>query len=155
MNSEIRGAGRVEPMPTDNQFKTMNLIHGALMNLTFGKIGWKAGGMPVLKVTTTGRKSGKPRQTILTSPLSQGDAIVIVASKGGAEDHPDWYLNMMAKPEVEVEKNGKTTAMIATVATDEQKTAMWPEIVAAYKGYGSYQRKTERNIPVLLLKPKA
>ncbi len=139
-------------MPSDLQLKTMNLIHKTMLTLSFGKIGWKTAGMPVLKLTTTGRKSGEARTVMLTSPVQVGDAIVIVASKGGEDHHPAWYLNLVAKPEVQVEwQGGAAKPMIATVATNEQKAELWPKIVAAYKGYGGYQRRTERDIPLVFL----
>ena len=142
-------------MPSDLQLKTMNIIHKTMLTLSFGKIGWKTAGMPVLKLTTTGRKSGDARTVMLTSPVQVGDAIVIVASKGGEDHHPAWYLNLVAKPEVQVEWQGAATkAMIATVATNEQKAELWPKIVAAYKGYGGYQRRTEREIPLVFLNAK-
>ena len=80
----------------------MNAIHKTMLTLSFGKLGWKAGGMPVLKLTTVGRKSGEARTVMLTSPIQVGDTIVIVASKGGEDHHPAWYLNLLAKPEVQV-----------------------------------------------------
>lgn len=155
MNNDITGTGRVDHMPSDLQLKTMNAIHKAMLTLSFGKLGWKAGGMPVLKITTVGRKSGEARAVMLTSPIQVGDTIVIVASKGGEDHHPAWYLNLMAKPEVQVEWKGEASkTMIATTATTAEKAELWPKIVAAYKGYGGYQKRTERNIPLVFLNAK-
>ncbi|MBI4884987.1 MAG: nitroreductase family deazaflavin-dependent oxidoreductase [Actinobacteria bacterium] len=143
-------------MPSDLQLKTMNLLHKTMLTLSFGKIGWQTAGMPVLKLTTTGRKSGEARTVMLTSPVQVGETIVIVASKGGEDHHPAWYLNLLAKPDVQVEwKGGAAKPMVATVATAEQKAELWPKIVAAYKGYGGYQRKTEREIPLVFLNDQA
>jgi deazaflavin-dependent oxidoreductase (nitroreductase family) len=89
-------------MPSDLTLKTMNALHRVVMKLSFGKIGWQAGPMPVVELTTTGRKSGEPR----TKPLiyeQDGDRYVIVASKGGASAHPDWYLNLQKEPNVELQ----------------------------------------------------
>lgn len=142
-------------MPSDLQLKTMNVIHKTMLTLSFGKLGWKTAGMPVLKLTTVGRKSGEPRTVMLTSPVQVGDAIVIVASKGGEETHPAWYLNLLAKPEVKVEWKGEPAkTMIATTATAAEKAELWPKIVAAFKGYGGYQKKTERDIPLVFLNAK-
>ena len=155
MNDDITGTDRVGHMPSDLQLKTMNAIHKTMLTLSFGKLGWKAGGMPVLKVTTVGRKSGEPRTVMLTSPVQVGDTIVIVASKGGEDHHPAWYLNLLAKPEVQVEWKGKAAkTMIATTATAAEKAELWPKIVAAYKGYGGYQKRTERDIPLVFLNAK-
>lgn len=142
-------------MPSDLQLKTMNVIHKTLLTISFGKIGQKVGGMPVLKLTTTGRKSGAARTVMLTSPIQVGDAIVIVASKGGEDTHPAWYLNLLAKPEVQVEWKGDSAkTMIATTASAAEKADLWPKIVAAYKGYGGYQKRTERDIPLVFLSAK-
>lgn len=142
-------------MPSDLQLKTMNVIHKALLTLSFGKIGQKVGGMPVLKLTTTGRKSGEARSVMLTSPVQVGDSIVIVASKGGEDTHPAWYLNLLAKPEVQVEWKGDAAKpMIATAATAAEKAELWPKIVAAYRGYDGYQHKTQRDIPVVICEPR-
>jgi deazaflavin-dependent oxidoreductase (nitroreductase family) len=84
-----------------------------------------------------------------------GDTLVIVASKGGEDTHPAWYLNLLAKPEVQVEwKGGPSKTMVATVATAAEKADLWPKIVAAYKGYGGYQKRTDRDIPIVFLNDK-
>ena len=142
-------------MPSDLQLKTVNVIHKTLLTLSFGKLGQKVAGMPVLKLTTTGRKSGEARTIMLTSPIQVGDALVIVASKGGEDTHPAWYLNLVAKPEVQVEwKGGPSKAMVATIATAAEKAELWPKITAAYRGYAGYQKRTERDIPIVLLNDK-
>jgi deazaflavin-dependent oxidoreductase (nitroreductase family) len=94
-------------MPSDFALKSMNAIHRGLLAVTFGKVGWKAGGMPVLELTTTGRKSGQERSCMLTSPLQVGDTYVIVASRGGDDHHPAWYLNLEANPDVQIAVGGK------------------------------------------------
>jgi len=133
----------------------MNTIHKTMLTLSFGRVGWKAAGMPVLKLTTTGRKTGEQRTVMLTSPLQVDDTIVIVASRGGDDHHPAWYLNLVAEPEVQVEwKGGAAQPMVATVATIAQKAEMWPKLVAAFNRYGGYQSKTERDIPLVLLDTK-
>ena len=76
-----------------------------------------------------------------------------MASYGGDDRHPAWFLNLEAKPDVEVTMSGQTRAMRARVASSEEKAALWPRIVAAYRGYDGYQHKTERDIPVVLLEP--
>jgi len=139
-------------MPSDLQLKTMNNIHRALLKISGGRLGWRAGGMPVLELTTTGRKSGQPRTVMLTSPVQQGDAIVIVASRGGDDHHPAWFLNLRDHPDVEVAFGGKPKqSMRARVATAEERAALWPRVTAAYKGYAGYQTKTDREIPLVLL----
>ena len=141
-------------MPTDLQLKAMNTIHRGLLKLSLGRIGWRAGGMPVVELTTTGRKSGEPRTVMLTSPVQEGDTIVIVASRGGDDHHPAWFLNLRDHPDVEVAFAGKPKqSMRARVATPEDRARLWPRVTATYKGYAGYQTKTDREIPLVLLEP--
>ncbi len=141
-------------MPTDLQLKAMNTVHRGLLKISLGRLGWRAGGMPVLELTTTGRKSGQPRRVMLTSPVREGDAIVIVASRGGDDHHPAWFLNLCDHPEVEVAFAGKPKqSMRARVATPEERAGLWLRVTAGYKGYAGYQTKTDREIPLVLLEP--
>lgn len=141
-------------MPTDMQLKAMNAIHRGLLKISGGRIGWKTGGMPVVELTTTGRKSGQRHTVMLTSPVQEGDAIVIVASRGGDDHHPAWFLNLRDHPDVDVVLGGKPKqAMRARVASPEERAALWPKVTTAYKGYGNYQTKTKREIPLVLLEP--
>jgi deazaflavin-dependent oxidoreductase (nitroreductase family) len=141
-------------MPSDWQLNLMNGVHRSVLKLSGGLIGWRVGGMPALELTTTGRRSGQPRTTMLTSPVQEGDAIVIVASRGGDDHHPAWFFNLREHPEVTVKFAGKPTApMRARVANPEERAALWPRVEAAYKGYAGYQKKTEREIPLVLLEP--
>jgi deazaflavin-dependent oxidoreductase (nitroreductase family) len=109
--------------------------------------------MPVLALTTTGRKSGKKRTTMLTSPVQDGDAIVVVASYGGDDRHPQWFLNLRDNPDVEITMNGTTRPMRARVASPDEKAELWPRVVEAYRGYGQYQRRTDRDIPLVICEP--
>jgi deazaflavin-dependent oxidoreductase (nitroreductase family) len=109
--------------------------------------------MPVVLLITTGRKSGKRRSTMLASPVHDDERVVLVASFGGDPRHPAWFLNVRDHPDVEVTMAGRHRRMRARVATEEEKAALWPAIVAAYANYGAYQRKTERDIPVVVLTP--
>lgn len=138
-------------MPSRFVLKSMNAIHKTLLTVSFGKVGWDAGKMPVLKLTTTGRKSGQKRLVMLTSPIQIGDTWVIVASKGGDDDHPAWFLNLQANPTVEVDIRGKKTTRTARIATSEERSTLWPEITAKYTNYGGYQNKTDREIPLVFL----
>ena len=143
-------------MPSDFALKSMNAIHRGLLAVTFGKVGWKAGGMPVLELTTTGRKSGQERSCMLTSPLQVGDTYVIVASRGGDDHHPAWYLNLEANPDVQVAVGGKAKQRRrARIATADERAEMWPQITAKYRNYAGYQSKTTREIPLVLLEPVA
>lgn len=107
--------------------------------------------MPVLVLTTTGRKSGQPRETMLTTPLQEDGRIVLVASYGGDDRHPQWYLNLVEDPDVTVTTGGSTRAMRARVASPAEKAELWDRVTAAYKGYAAYQHRTERDIPLVIL----
>jgi deazaflavin-dependent oxidoreductase (nitroreductase family) len=142
-------------MPSDAMFKTVNAAHRAAVKLTGGRFGWKAAGMPVVELTTTGRKSGAPRTVMLTSPIQDGDRFVLVASRGGEPQHPAWFLNLRDEPKVEVSlKGGAKRPMLARVATPEERAELWPRVVAKYKGYGGYQTKTDREIPLVFVEPR-
>ena len=143
-------------MPTDLTLKTMNTLHRAVLRLSGGRLGWDAAKMPVLELTTTGRKSGQPRSVMLTSPWQEGSTIVVVASRGGDDTHPAWFLNLRDNPEVEVVLKGKPKQkMTARVADSEERARLWPLLTAEHKNYADYQTKTEREIPLVLLNPSA
>ena len=143
-------------MPSDTALKAMNLAHRVLLKASFGKFGWNAMNMPVLELTTTGRKSGQPRTVMLTSPLQDGDAIVVVASRGGDDTNPAWFLNLVDDPQVQVALGGKAAVpMHARVADPTERARLWPLIIEDHKNYAGYQTKTDREIPVVLLEPSA
>ena len=139
-------------MPSDRTLKTMNAVHRIILGVTRGKAGWTAGNMPVLELTTIGRKSGEPRSCLLTSPLQENGEIVIVASRGGDDHHPAWYLNLLETPQVQVSYKGAPhKIMTARTANSEERARMWPIVAGAYKGYAGYQEKTSREIPLVIL----
>ena len=140
-------------MLSDLGFKLLTSIHRAVFDATKGRLTGKLDGMPIVKLGTTGRKTGKQRQTMLVAPLHADDRLVLVASKGGAAQHPSWYLNLHENPQVTITMQGRTLAMVARTATASEKAELWPAIVAAYKGYAGYQEKTDRDIPVVILEP--
>ena len=138
------------PDPPDFMFKAVTAAHIALFRATDGKLGGRMLKMPVLLLTTTGRKSGQKRTSPLTY-FTEGDDIVLVASKGGHPKNPAWYLNLTATPEVEVEEKGRKRTMTARTANDEERARLWPRIISVYKGYADYQERTERQIPLVIL----
>jgi deazaflavin-dependent oxidoreductase (nitroreductase family) len=140
-------------VPPNALFKAVNAVHRPLFRLSKGKIGGRGLGMPVLVLTTTGRKSGAKRSVMLTSPLQLGESIVLVASRGGDDQNPAWLLNIEADPKVEVELDGATRPMRARIAGAAERAELWPRIVADHANYGAYQAKTEREIPVVVLDP--
>jgi len=137
----------------DSGAKAFNVFHRTLVKVTKGKVGGKAFGLPVVILTTTGRKSGQARQTMLTS-LEDGDRVILIASWGGDDRHPQWYLNLQANPDVTIVIHNQTKQMRARTASADEKATLWPKMAAKYKGYDGYQEKTERDIPVVILEPR-
>ncbi|MDG2039548.1 MAG: nitroreductase family deazaflavin-dependent oxidoreductase [Ilumatobacter sp.] len=140
-------------MPSALVLKTMNAVHRTVMIASRGRIGWTAGKMPVLELTTTGRKSGKLRSTMLTSPWQDGESIAIIASAGGNDAHPAWYLNLEADPSVSVRTEDRERPMTARTVTGDERLRLWTEISEVHTNYAGYQKKTDREIPVILLEP--
>lgn len=133
----------------------MNAAHRVALWLTRGRIGWSALGMPVLELTATGRRSGRPRTVLLTSPLQLGDTFVVVASRGGDDEHPAWFLNLRDEPRVDVAVAGKEpVAMRARPASAAERARLWPQITARHRNYAAYQKRTNREIPLVLLEPQ-
>jgi deazaflavin-dependent oxidoreductase (nitroreductase family) len=141
-------------MPSDAVLKSMNVFHRALLKVSGGRVGWTAGEMPVLELTTTGRKSGRPRSVMLTSPLQEGAALVVVASRGGDDQSPAWFLNLSQNPDVEVRWQGEPRCLMrARVATTAERKRLWPLVVADHQNYAGYQTRTTREIPLVFLEP--
>ncbi|MEO8261429.1 MAG: nitroreductase/quinone reductase family protein [Pseudolysinimonas sp.] len=141
-------------MPSNRFFRVMNTLHRGLLRTTGGRVGWRAYGMPMLELTTTGRTSRQKRTTMLSSPLQLGDTVIIVASRGGDDVHPGWYHNLVAEPRVEVVLRGRAAVpMRARVATPAERADLWPKITKDHPNFAAYQVRTEREIPVVLLEP--
>jgi deazaflavin-dependent oxidoreductase (nitroreductase family) len=127
--------------------------HRALLKVTGGRFPRTFLGMQPVELHAIGRKSGERRSTLLTAPICEEDRVVLVASKGGHEHHPIWYLNVVANPDVEITIDDRTRKMRAHTASPEEKAELWPVIVAKYKGYAGYQKSTDRDIPVVICEP--
>jgi deazaflavin-dependent oxidoreductase (nitroreductase family) len=138
----------------DLGLKAMNATHRAVLRLSGGRILGSAFGMPTVELHTVGRASGRARSTLLTAPVVDGDRVVLVASKGGDDRDPDWYRNLRAHPDIELTMAGDRRPMVARTATAEEKAELWPRVVAAYSGYAGYQRRTERDIPLVICTPR-
>ncbi len=139
---------------TDAGFRILNLVHRSIVHLTGGRVGDSAFGVPAVELHTVGRKSGLPRSTMLLAPVVDGDRVVLVASKGGDDRNPDWYRNLLAQPEIELTMANRRRPMRARPASPAEKAELWPRVVAVYRGYGSYQRRTERDIPLIICEPR-
>jgi deazaflavin-dependent oxidoreductase (nitroreductase family) len=137
----------------DLYFKGFTGFHRLVWQASGGRIAGNLLGMPVVMLTTTGRKSGQKRDSMLTSPLQVGDSVVLVASFGGDDRHPTWYLNLKANPSVEATIGRNRRAMTARVAEGDERAELWAKLTAAHANYAGYQTKTNREIPVVVLDP--
>ena len=130
----------------------MSKTHLGIQRLSRGRLLATVAGMPVLLLTTTGRRSGKPRTTPLTF-LRDGTDLVVIASNGGSDRTPGWALNLQHDPRAIVEIGAEKQAVTARTALAAERERLWVEVTAAYSGYARYQERTTREIPVLLLSP--
>lgn len=121
---------------------------------TDGRSGHLWRGVPTLLLTTQGRKSGKWRRTALIYG-QDGEDYIVVASRGGHAQHPSWYLNLRANPEVQVQVEADQFTARARTASAEEKARLWPLMVSIWPAYDDYQEKTAREIPVVILSRNA
>jgi len=129
--------------------------HVMLYRLSGGMVGSRVPGLPpMLLLDHVGAKSGAKRTTPLAY-LADGDDIVLVASKGGWPKHPAWYHNLRANPDTTVQVGHRRKPVTAKVATPEQRKRLWPRVVDLYSGYEGYQKKTDREIPLVIMAPRA
>jgi deazaflavin-dependent oxidoreductase (nitroreductase family) len=120
---------------------------------TDGEVGYLWNGVPTLLLTTTGRKTGQSR----TTPLifnRDGDNYLVVASMGGAPSHPNWYLNLTAQPDAEIQVRAERLAVTARTAPPNEKARLWGVVAEQWPNYDVYQSRTTREIPVVVLSPK-
>ena len=134
----------------DLGFRLLSAFHRGVLAVVGWRVAARIAGMPIVELRTIGRRSGAPRTVVLSAPVDEPERLVLVASRGGDDRQPGWYLNLVARPEVEVTRRGARTAMVARTATPEERAELWPRIVAAYAGYAEYQRRTTREIPLVI-----
>jgi F420H(2)-dependent quinone reductase len=128
-------------------------LHVFFYRLTGGSIGGRMFGAPVLLLTTIGRKTSKRRTTPLMY-IFDGGNVVLVASNGGRPKDPNWWNNLKRNPGAQVQIRKDTKNMIARQASADEKAKLWPSLTKMYKGYSDYQKKTSRDIPVVILEGK-
>jgi deazaflavin-dependent oxidoreductase (nitroreductase family) len=134
--------------------KTWSAMHEFWYRLSGGLIGGRFGRVRMLLLTTTGRKSGRPRTTPLLYLEDDGN-LVVIASNGGNPNHPAWWLNLKANTRAEVQVGRERRAVTAEEAEGETRERLWRAVVDVNRGYEGYQRSTSRRIPVVLLRPAA
>jgi F420H(2)-dependent quinone reductase len=155
-----------KPEGLDGEFarrviKVMATVNVAVYKLTRGRIGgtWRIGAgwkdpVPICLVEHRGRRTGKLRTTPLVY-LRDRDRVVVVASQAGRPQHPLWFRNMEADPDVTVQIKGDRRPMRARTAAGPERAELWPRLVDLYRDYDSYQSWTDREIPVVILEPRA
>jgi deazaflavin-dependent oxidoreductase (nitroreductase family) len=124
--------------------------HVRVYRETKGARGYHWRGTTILLLTTTGRTSGEARTTPLIHVVD-GDRWVVIASKGGAPDHPAWYKNLEADPEATIEVEADEVPVVATTAEGEERDRLWAAMTETWPAYDDYQEKTDREIPVVVL----
>jgi deazaflavin-dependent oxidoreductase (nitroreductase family) len=149
-DATAKDPGRTPPLWLVRGFTRLHvLIH----RLSGGRLGNEVGGDAVCFVTMTGAKSGRKR-TIPLMYVPHGDAVLLVASQGGAPRHPAWYHNLKAHPDIEIEQGGHRRRMRARLAGPEEKAELWPVCDAHYAPYADYRRRTDREIPIFVCEPR-
>lgn len=137
----------------DTALRLRATAHRQVFTLSRGRLLRRWGGVPVLLLTTTGRRTGRPRSTVLVTPARDGDGLVVVASNGGAPRDPLWYANLVADPRAEVLVDGRRRRVLARTVQGPEREALWAQVVARSPAYARYQERTERTLPLVLLTP--
>ncbi len=133
-------------------FKVVSGVHSVLYRASRGRIAGRIGKLDVLLLTTTGRKTGKPR-TVPLLYTATGGAYAIVASKGGADLDPAWCVNLRANAAALAELGGRRVQVKARETEGDERDRLWSQMADGYKGYDNYKEKTSRQIPVFVLEP--
>jgi len=133
--------------------KAMTRVHVVVYRLTGGRVGKSFAGDAICMVTMKGAKTGKQR-TVPLMYVPDGDALLLVASQGGAPKNPAWYHNLVAHPDIVVEQGGVRTSLRARQVGAEEKVKLWPICVSHYAPYEQYRHRTSRDIPVFRCEPR-
>ncbi len=143
---------KVAPVMNKRMMRVFTALNVFVYRLTGGRLMNSMMGTPICLVTMTGAKSGRKRIIPLMYNPHGGD-VILVASLGGAPQNPLWYYNLLAHPEIEIQVGPVKRRMRCRQASSDEKAALWPEIVANFPSYGAYQRRTDRDIPVMICSP--
>jgi F420H(2)-dependent quinone reductase len=134
----------------DSGVKRWSAFHRLLYEATNGMLGRRLVGNDMLLLTTRGRLTGRPH-TVPLLYLRDGDRFLVIASYGGRDHHPEWYLNLLADPSVSVRVADRKLALTARTASSAEREEWWPKVVASYGDYAVYQTRTDREIPIVTL----
>jgi deazaflavin-dependent oxidoreductase (nitroreductase family) len=130
----------------------LGALHRVVYSASGGRIGSRIWGLEIVLLTTTGRRSGRPRTVPLCS-LRDGESLVVIASYGGLDRSPSWWLNLQSEPRAVVRLGRDTHDVVAREAMSAERERLWAQLTARAPGYLHYQRRTTRRIPVVLLEP--
>jgi F420H(2)-dependent quinone reductase len=133
--------------------KYLGALHRLLYRASGGRIGGRLWDLPIVLLTTTGRQTGKQRTVPLCS-FRDGEDVVVIASYGGLDQPPAWWLNLEANPRAELLTGRKRRAVTAHNAAPDERARLWAELTARAPGYLEYERRTNREIPVVILQPR-
>jgi deazaflavin-dependent oxidoreductase (nitroreductase family) len=136
----------------DATVRRLSRLHTFLFRSTGGRLGKRLVDNDMLLLTTTGRRSGRPH-TVPLLYLSEGERLVVFASWGGRDVHPEWYLNLVAFPDGDVDLPGGRRRVVGRTAAGDEREVWWQRALTAYDGYALYQGRTDREIPVVILEP--
>lgn len=134
----------------DRTAKNLSTLHRLLYEATRGHVGKRLVDNDMLLLTTTGRRTGKDH-TVPLLYLRDGGDYVVIASWGGRDRHPEWYLNLVSEPETTVRVRGGRFPARASTADPQQRQRLWPQVLDTYDGYRVYQERTNREIPIVIL----
>jgi deazaflavin-dependent oxidoreductase (nitroreductase family) len=135
-------------------WKRVGRLHGWLYRATGGRVGHSAGRITNLLLTTTGRKSGQER-TVPLAYIQDGDSLVVVASNGGSDQPPAWWLNLQKEPRATVQTGADTRTVVAGEATGEERARLWARLTEVNPFFSRYEVLAKRTIPVVVLRPVA
>ena len=148
-----RKRGRLYPRTFARVQRSLANLHVRAYRASGGRIGGSFRGSPIFVLLTTGRKTGAERRTPLLY-MPHGDDLVIIASNGSTASSPAWWLNLEANPRAEAILGNRRIPVTASETSGEERRKLWESVVEMYPGYAGYQRKTDREIPVIRLKPE-
>lgn len=143
------------PPPGSLKMRLVNVLTRANVigyRISGGRLGGKVSGVPVLLLDHVGRQSGQARTTPLLY-MADGDDLVVVGSRAGSDAMPAWWFNLKASPSTSVQVGSERREVVARQASGEEKARLWPLLVEGYPAYAEYQRRTDREIPVIILSP--
>jgi F420H(2)-dependent quinone reductase len=144
--------GQGAPRAVVGLIHTLSRAHAAVYRATGGRLGRRMGGLPVCLLTTRGRRTGQPRSTTL-SWFPHGDGLLVVPANAGSDRLPAWYHNLVAEPRVLVQVGPEVRRMTARVAGPDERSRLWPDVVASSDVYAQHQARLGRPIPVVVLEP--